>query len=101
MSFCSFLFFIWIHVVILIFVQRIWISALSFLASFFLVPGAYITPQKQYIVKQMFSIFLLFHPPALLDEVGFNFMRKAIAAIEARGEYTANSWFLLINVKAK
>jgi len=83
MSFCSLLFFIWIHVVILIFVQRIWISALSYLASFFLVPGAYITPQKQYIVKQMFNIFLLFHPPALLDEVGFNFMRKAIAARHA------------------
>lgn len=25
---------------------------------------------------------------ALLDEVGFNFMRKGIAAIEARGVYT-------------
>ena len=32
--------------------------------------------------------------PALLDEIGFNFMRKGIAAIEGRGEYALNVLFV-------
>ena len=52
--------------------------------------------------RLLFKVFIcIFLLPALLDEVGFNFMRKGIAAIEARGEYAGNIiWFPLICLKA-